>query len=135
MELTTKLFSCSDTSYNGCIIPKDVMRDAVNKLIDKQTKCPTIVQLVAPPDVGEAATLHNAVGAVKNISLDENGDVNATLLTIPTPEGEALVTMMGDPEYFHPTITPVGYGAVDDDGNITHLDITHFALSFETPPK
>ena len=121
-EIRTKIFSCEGISHNGRVFPKDVMEKAINDFNKNKQ-----VGWITMENDENSIRLNDTVGTLKNVSIQENGDVFGDVLFIPTPEGKYVENLMTSD---NPTVhlSPVGYGEVDKNGVVKNIDITHFNI-------
>lgn len=123
-----KLFSCEGISHNGRIFPKDVMEKAIEEFNKGNRPA-----LITKESESNFPNLSDAVGTLEHISIKENGDVFGNIQLLPTPEGKVIEDMLLasknlDERNMH--ISPIGYGDVNETGEVTHMDITHFNIRF-----
>lgn len=127
-EIVTKLFSCEGISHNGRIFPKDVMKEAIDNFNNGNRP-----GLITKENESNFLNLNDAVGTLEHISIEDNGDVFGEIKLLPTPEGkvfEDILIASKNLDEGNMHISPVGYGEVNEKGEVTHMDITHFNIRF-----
>lgn len=128
-EIRTKLFSCEGISHNGRIFPKDVMKEAIDNFNEADRTA-----LITTDNESNFPSLNNAIGTLEHITIDDQGVVFGDILFLPTPEGKVFENMLHVSESLDESnihISPIGYGDVNEKGEITHMDITHFNIRYE----
>lgn len=121
MEITVKMYTCDVPDSRGVVIPKNVMEKAVDEYMNGDH---SHIVSMETPDMYMFCNLNNAIGTVKDIKINENGEMYGTINVLHTPKGEVFKEVFSSvPE--HIKIVPMGVGDIED-GKYTHIDLTHF---------
>lgn len=121
MNVTVKMYTCDVPDRNGVIIPKEVMEKAVDEYMKNDS---SHIVSMETPDTYMFCSLNNAIGTLKDIKINENGEVYGTINVLHTPKGKVFNEIFSKvPEQV--TIVPMGTGEIED-MKYTHIDLTHF---------
>ena len=119
MEIKVKIFG-TGPDRNGCVIPREVMEEALKKPITSEW-----VHLGQRDTV--ITDLSTIAGKLQKVEVDSDGAF-ATVETLQTPNGQILekvVTEMGPDSV---EVFPRGYGDTDENGVINKIDIIGFDI-------
>ena len=119
MEIKVKIFG-TGPDRNGCVIPREVMEEALKKPITSEW-----VHLGQRDTV--ITDLSTIAGKLQKVEVDSDGAF-ATVETLQTPNGQILekvVTEMGPDSV---EVFPRGYGDTDENGVINKADIIGFDI-------
>lgn len=128
MEVTTKLFSLDKCNSMGMVIPKEVMERGLEDLKKSGKEI-----LISHPKKEDSCTLIGAIGKLNDIRIEGN-DVVGTIISLPTPDGEAFEEILKHEEARrlaedkgHLLIYPNGFGHIDPlTKEFSDIEISHF---------
>ena len=120
MDIKVKMYTCGVPDGRGVIIPKEVMEKALDEYMkDNSTHIVTM-----DSDDYTHPNLVDAIGTLKDASINEDGEVYGDISIIHTPKGKVFEDIFSKiPD--HINIKPMGYGDIED-GKFTNINITHF---------
>lgn len=119
MEVKVKIFGTGPDS-SGCVIPKEVMEEALKKPITSEWV-----------HLGQRYTvitdLSTIAGKLQKVEVNPDGAF-ATVQTLQTPNGQILERIIAEVGPDSIEVVPRGYGDTDENGVINKIDIIGFDI-------
>lgn len=119
MEVKVKIFGTGPDS-SGCVIPKEVMEEALKKPITSEW-----VHLGQRDTV--ITDLSTIAGKLQKVEVDSDGAF-ATVETLHTPNGQILERIIAEVGSDGIEAMPRGYSHPDENGVINKIDIIGFDI-------